>query len=214
MLKIYLHGFASSPGSKKARYFQERVPGLIVPDLAGDDFEHLTITGQLEVLQRVANGRPASLIGSSMGGYLAALYGARHPEVERLVLLAPAFAFAKRWAERVGPAQMEDWRRTGFMEVFHYGDGRNRQLGYPLLEDAQRYEDFPALTQPTLIFHGAVDDVVPVELSRRFAESRPNVRLQVMESGHELLNVLDEIGAEARAFLGSGLTFPDSSSRR
>jgi pimeloyl-ACP methyl ester carboxylesterase len=200
---IYLHGFASSPGSKKARYFQERIPGLIVPDLAGGDFEHLTITGQLAVIERTANGRPVSLIGSSMGGYLAALYGARHPEVEKLVLMAPAFAFAKGWEARVGPEQVEEWRRTGFMEVFHYGDGSNHRLGYQLLDDARGYEDFPALSQPTLIFHGAQDDVVSVDLSRRFSAGRPNVRLEVMDSGHELLNVLDEIGAETLTFLDS-----------
>jgi pimeloyl-ACP methyl ester carboxylesterase len=157
-------------------------------------------------VERAANGRPVSLIGSSMGGYLAALYGATHPEVERLILMAPAFAFAKGWEARIGPAQVEEWRRSGFMEVFHYGDGGNRRLGYQLLDDARRYEDFPDVSQPTLIFHGAGDDVVPVELSRRFADGRANVRLEVVDSSHELLNVLDQMGAET-------LTFLDSSAR-
>src|SRR5690348_17748458 len=53
-------------------------------------FEHLTISGQLGVLERTLQNEPVRLIGSSMGGYLAALYAARHPEVDRLVLLAPA----------------------------------------------------------------------------------------------------------------------------
>jgi len=200
---IYLHGFASSPGSKKARYFRERLPGLIVPDLAEGDFEHLTITGQLAVLERATNGKPVSLIGSSLGGYLVALYGARHPEVERLVLLAPAFAFAKGWVERAGQAQVDEWRRAGFIDVFHFGEGRNRRLAYQLLEDARSFEDFPDLSQPTLIFHGAHDDVVPVELSRRFAAGRPNVRLEVVESGHELLNVLEQVGDGTREFFSS-----------
>ena len=76
-------------------------------------------------MERAAAGDPISLIGSSMGGYLAALYAARHPEVARAVLLAPAFGFARRWAERLGPARVEEWRRTGAMYVYHYSEGRD-----------------------------------------------------------------------------------------
>src|SRR5579883_715627 len=98
---IYLHGFASGPSSKKARFFAERIPHLEVPDLARGDFEHLTITGQLEVIRDLAKGEPVHLIGSSLGGYLAALYASRHPEVQKLVLMAPAFEFKSRWEERL-----------------------------------------------------------------------------------------------------------------
>lgn len=98
---IYLHGFASGPSSKKARFFAERFAqlgiGLEIPDLAENDFEHLTISGQLRVIERLSRGESTTLIGSSMGGYVSALYAARHAEVEKLVLLAPAFAFLKRW---------------------------------------------------------------------------------------------------------------------
>ena len=48
MKYIYLHGFASGPGSTKARFFRDRFAEagreLRVPDLAAGDFEHLTIT--------------------------------------------------------------------------------------------------------------------------------------------------------------------------
>src|SRR6202030_3969199 len=94
---LYLHGFASGPASKKAAFFADRLPALEVPDLAASDFEHLAITAQLRVIEEAAAGEPVSLIGSSMGGYLAALYASRHREVSRVVLLAPAFAFARRW---------------------------------------------------------------------------------------------------------------------
>src|SRR4051812_186763 len=103
---IYLHGFASSPASGKARYFAQLLrdagAAVEIPVLDEGDFEHLTLSGQLGVIERAAPGEPVSLIGSSMGGYLAALYAERHPEVSRLVLLAPAFRFAYRWQERMG----------------------------------------------------------------------------------------------------------------
>src|SRR5205085_4933815 len=59
---LYLHGFASSPGSKKARYFQEhfaeRGVAMEILDLAQGDFDHLTISGQLDVIEHVANEEP------------------------------------------------------------------------------------------------------------------------------------------------------------
>jgi predicted esterase YcpF (UPF0227 family) len=129
---LYLHGFASSPGSSKARFFGERLRAagvaVDIPDLAAGDFEHLTISGQLGVIERAAAGAPVALMGSSLGGYLAALYAARHPEVSRVVLLAPAFGFARHWAERMGATAVEAWRATGAIEVFHYGENRQRRL--------------------------------------------------------------------------------------
>jgi pimeloyl-ACP methyl ester carboxylesterase len=202
---IYLHGFASGPSSKKARFFADRFAqlgiGLEVPDLAQGDFERLTISGQLAVIERVSKGEPVSLIGSSMGGYLAALYAARHPEVDRLVLLAPAFSFLTRWPETLGAEALEDWRRTGVLKVFHYAEGRTMDLGYQLIEDAHQYEPFPPVTQPTLICHGKNDAVVPASLSVLFAEQHFSVKLRLLDSDHELLNVLDDIWIETEEFL-------------
>jgi pimeloyl-ACP methyl ester carboxylesterase len=204
---IYLHGFASGPGSGKAQYFKRRLDSagwdVAIPDLAAGDFESLTLTGQLQVIAGAAAKGADALIGSSMGGYLAALYAARHREIARVVLLAPAFCFASRWVERMGEAAMENWRQNGTLEVFHYGEKRNRALNYGLMEDAARYEDYPAVQQPCLIFHGIHDEVVPVQYSRRFALAHPHVELHAMDSGHELLNVLDAMGERVEEFLGA-----------
>ena len=206
---VYLHGFASSPASSKARYFREKLEAagalVDVPDLAEGDFEHLTITGQLRVMERVAGGRPASLIGSSMGGYLAALYGARHAEVERIALLAPAFRFARGWKEELGPARIAEWHRDRVMPVFHYGANTERDLSFQLFEDAERYEDYPDFQQPALIFHGSHDATVPPRYSEEFAARHPNARLEIVDSGHDLLNVLEEIAPKVVRFLsGTG----------
>jgi pimeloyl-ACP methyl ester carboxylesterase len=202
---LYLHGFASGPASNKARFFSRRLEAagarVAALDLARGDFEHLTISGQLQVVEQAAAGEPVALMGSSMGGYLAALYAALHPEVTRLVLLAPAFGFARRWPESLGAEAVETWRRTGWMEVFHYAEGRQRAVSYALLEDGAQYEDYPDFAQPALIFHGEHDDVVPVELSRRFVAGHPNAALEIVDSGHEMLNVLESIAPKVTEFL-------------
>jgi pimeloyl-ACP methyl ester carboxylesterase len=195
---VYLHGFASGPASQKATFFAARIPQLEVPDLAAGDFEHLTITGQLQIIEALVAGDPLALIGSSLGGYLAALYAARHPEVARLILLAPAFGFARRWAQ---VNNVEQWRRQGFIEVYHYAEQRQRKLGCQLLDDAAGYEDAPSFSQPALLFHGTRDTVVPSQGSEQFAASHPNVHLRLLDSGHELTDVLETIWQQTAPFL-------------
>jgi hypothetical protein len=214
---VYLHGFASGPTSKKAQFFRQRFAqlgiGMDIPDLANGHFERLTITGQLGVIERASRGEPVTLIGSSMGGYLATLFAARHAEVEKLVLMAPAFCFSRRWPETLGEATMQEWERTGVLKVFHYSQGRTVELGYQLIEDGRQYEDYPELQQPTLVFHGKNDTVVPADLSVEFAQRHPQARLHLMESDHELLNVLDDMWMETEKFLFADQATPGSSTR-
>ena len=204
---VYLHGFASGPGSRKAQFFRQRIEEecgipVEVPDLAQGRFEQLTISGQLEVAGRLLDAaRPVTLIGSSMGGYLAAILASRHPQVDRVVLLAPAFGFARRWAQSLGQERLAEWKRTGSLAVYHYGDQAERAVGYGLIEDSLRYPDYPDFQQPALILHGRNDTVVPAAISMEFASEHPHARLHLLDSGHELLDVLDRLWAETRAFL-------------
>jgi pimeloyl-ACP methyl ester carboxylesterase len=205
MKYVYLHGFASGPGSRKAQAFraalERKGAEVLVPDLAGGNFEGLTISRQLDVLERTLRGTAGRLIGSSMGGYLAALYAAAHPEVDRLVLLAPAFGFARRWEELVGPAKLREWNETGWLDVYHYGDRAMRRVHYELYEDALRYPIHPDFRQPARIFHGIHDDTIPVDLSRTFISTHPDASLTELNSDHELLNALDCIVSESLPFL-------------
>jgi uncharacterized protein len=202
---IYLHGFASTPMSRKAQVFQQRfrergIP-IEVPDLAEGDFEHLTITGQLRVVERIADGAPVSLIGSSMGGYLAALYASRHPEVEKMLLMAPAFYFPQTWADTLGAERVDEWRRTRKLMTFHYGEQRDVPLDYGIVEDGAQYPPCPDFRQAALVFHGTRDTVVPSSYSVEYARSHPNVRLHLFDSGHELTDVLDVMWEEGHRFL-------------
>jgi pimeloyl-ACP methyl ester carboxylesterase len=202
---LYLHGFASSPQSRKAQFFASKLSAanvsLEIPALERGDFEHLTISSQLQLIEETVAGEAVTLIGSSLGGYLAGLYAARHPAVQRLLLLAPAFQFHELWMTSIGPQRLAEWRDHGTAPVFHYGEGREMPLGYDLIEDAARYEPWPDFAQPALIFHGTEDRSVPVEYSAEFVRKHPNARLIPMESGHELTDVLDQIWLQSRLFL-------------
>jgi pimeloyl-ACP methyl ester carboxylesterase len=202
---LYLHGFASGRQSRKASFFIHQISQLNVPvevpDLSGGHFESLTITGQLRVIDRVIDNQPVILIGSSLGGYLAALCAAKYQHVTKVVLLAPAFRFYDLWTEQLGGEGMRRWRTEGSLSVFHYAEGRERPIGYQLMEDARQYSPFPDFSQPALIFHGNQDHTVPVSSSVEFAQTHPNAELVRLDSGHELTDVLDPIWQKTKPFL-------------
>lgn len=203
---VYLHGFASSPKSSKAQFFKQRLNeqgiDVEIPRLDRGNFEALTITNQLSVIEETIANRPAILFGSSLGGYLAVLYAARHPDlIEKLVLLAPAFQFPSRWRQRYSAKDLERWQREGSTPVFHYGENRLIRLGYQFMEDSVQYEDEPDAPQPMLIFHGTKDDVVPYIVSETFCVTHPAAQLVLMESGHELTNVLNPMWQAVQNFL-------------
>jgi pimeloyl-ACP methyl ester carboxylesterase len=205
MRHVYLHGFASGPQSRKAQAFHEALAAsgidLEIPILDEGDFEHLTLSRQLQVIEQVLSGAPCRMIGSSMGGYLAALYAAAHPEVDRLVLLAPAFGFQTRWREIHGDEAIEHWRDTGWLPVYHYAAKELRRVHFGLYEDAGRFPSYPDFHQPARIFHGVNDTVVPIGFSRSFAASHSNAQLTELESDHELLDALGGIVRDSIPFL-------------
>jgi hypothetical protein len=120
---IYLHGFASSPQSAKATYLHDRFAqiqlSLCVPDLNQGDFSHLTITRQLHQVAALLPPipKPVTVIGSSLGGLTAAWLGQKYQQVQRLVLLAPAFEFLTHWLPHLGAAQLQQWQIDRYLQL-------------------------------------------------------------------------------------------------
>lgn len=202
---LYLHGFCSSSGSAKgvwlAQRFRELGVHVELPDLDEGDFEHSTLTRQLALVDRLVEElRPAMVIGSSLGGYLAALHASRHPEaVPAIVLLAPAFDFAKRLSTALGPEE-ERWRSNGVRAFYHYRTRSHVNLAYSFLEDARTFEPFPDVGIPTKVMHGTNDESVAPELSVRFAKGKSNVSLEWYETDHQMLDVIDKLWISIRDF--------------
>lgn len=204
---LYLHGFASSPNSNKARTFRDRFAQcnlpLLIPDLNQNDFTHLTLTRQLQQVKALFPAAPApvTLIGSSFGGLTAAWLGQLHPQVQCLVLLAPAFGFLSHWLPRLGADQVQRWQTEGCLSVYHYGEDKSLPLWFQFVEDAAQYSETQIQRPvPTLILHGKQDEVIPIQASRDFARDRPWVRLMELDSDHGLGNVSSEIWQAIQVF--------------
>lgn len=204
---IYLHGFASSPQSNKAQYlsnrFEEKGINLQVLDLNQNDFTNLTLTRQIN--QTVTNFRgsdtPMTLIGSSFGGLTSVWVAEKSLLLQRLVLLAPAFNFARYWRNQLGEKQIQQWKKSGFLSVYHYREDKLLPLSYHFYEDLARY-DLSLLQRkiPTLILHGISDETIPIQASIDYAKQRPYVKLISLDSDHSLGDKMEIVWQETKRF--------------
>ena len=199
---LYLHGFASSPQSRKAQYFAANIPDLIIPDLNQEDFGSLTISRQLAQLKPLLT-EPSYIIGSSLGGLTAAILAEQCPEqVKKIVLLAPAFQFTTNWRRRLGETTITQWQQETYLPVFHYSYQREIPLHYNFFQDAEAYADHAFKNStPTLILHGIHDETVPIQVSKDYCKDRSWTKLIPLDSDHSLGNCLDTLLQETIQFL-------------
>jgi alpha-beta hydrolase superfamily lysophospholipase len=213
MRVFYLHGFASSAQSSKASFFASRFAEsgieLETPDLNEPDFSSLTITRMIDQICRSIGAppgehdNPAVLIGSSLGAFVALQAALRRPaDIDRLVLLAPAFDFGVNRIRELGDLGLEEWRRTNRLNVYHYGYGRVMPVHYQLYTDARSYDCLNVQSPvPVQVFQGTRDTAVDPVMVEQWARRRSNVELHLLDDDHQLLGSLDDIWKEVIRFL-------------
>jgi pimeloyl-ACP methyl ester carboxylesterase len=189
---VYLHGFASGPDGAKARHCrawaEAHAISFFAPDLNLPDFEHLTLSAQVAAVEALLDEllEPAVLVGSSLGGLVGAAVAHRGAALRHLVLLAPAFGFARRRLE--GP-RWEGYRHHRRLKVFHHAEARWKRLGPELLEDLNHWRDDQdwCVPCPVTVIHGLKDESVPLAESRAFRDHHPHAALWEVEDDHSLL---------------------------
>ena len=209
---FYLHGFASSARSSKATFFAGKLRDhgieLHTPDLNEPDFSTLTISRMVEqVLKAVGElQEPIVLIGSSLGAFVAVQIALKYPDrIGGLVLLAPALDFGGNRMRSLGDAGVEEWKRTGKLDVFHHAYGRMLPVHYELYADARRHNCVDAaLAMPIQVFQGRRDDAVDPDVVERWSRARPNVELHMLDDGHQLTASVGYVWDEMKRFLGLG----------
>jgi uncharacterized protein len=209
MRVLYLHGFASSPLSSKAVFLAQKLARQGIqfeaPDLNAPDFSTLTVSRMLEQAGRILDGSgdPVTVIGSSLGGFVAVQAALRSPAlVQRVVLLAPALEIHGDRLSELGDRGLGAWQSSDRLDVFHYAYGRTMPVHYELYADAARYDAFGAqLTQPVQLFQGRRDTAVDPGTVERWARARPYVELHMLDDDHQLHGSLDYIWKEMDRFL-------------
>jgi pimeloyl-ACP methyl ester carboxylesterase len=83
---IFLHGLESSSQTYKAGVIRNSFPELIVPDFSGSLWERMKAFYPI-----LGDKKDWTIIGSSFGGLMGAIFTCEHPDrVRKQVLLAPA----------------------------------------------------------------------------------------------------------------------------
>lgn len=202
---IYVHGFASTQRGEKALYFAERFvargDAYLAFDLRGHGassgtMAELTVTRALadvEAMLAWARERFGRIvvIGSSLGGQLAAWAAARDPNlIAATLLIAPAFAFYENRVRDLGPEGVARLQAEGYAVV--QNEWVTTTIGRDLVDDAAGYgleRLLPVYRTPTLILHGADDATVPlsgsVEFVRR-SSARPLELVAIAGGDHRL----------------------------
>ena len=204
---LYLHGFASSPGSFKGRafeaHFAPRGWALRRLDLRLPNRDQLRVSAMIDhVAEETRRAGDVVVIGSSLGGLVASHVAARHREVTALVLMAPAFRFAARWPERLGVEAMARWRGGEPLETEDHAGGSPLEVDYGFYEDAVKVDArFPVIDVPTLVFHGVNDDTVDIAGSRAFVQQTSHAELVELDDDHSLVASLPVMLARTESFL-------------
>lgn len=163
------------------------------------------VEATLALLDREVPGRPVTLVGNSLGGWVALRLALDHPErVSRLVLVAPGGYREQDWqrietlirvsdlkgAERlleamfVRPPLPERWLRHGFHAAFQ-SKAVLGALDKMTEADALDREDLERIDQPTALVWGEHDGIFDIEVAEHMAEALPRGTLYRVETaGH------------------------------
>ena len=190
MRVLWAHGLEGSPNGSKPTWIADNL-GWEVLCPAMSDYGW-TIAEQTEVIAKnIAENEDIDVVmGSSYGGLAIANASERFAGRElRLVLLAPAFGLAENFRSIAGEQGLNEWEKTGLRQYFHHGFGHEVPFGWDFITSADEMS-WPTLHHPTVILHGNQDDIVPLESSRKVAESNELVELIEVEDGHRLADSL------------------------
>lgn len=145
----FIHGYQSSPDGDKGPLFEDKLNAIAIK-YRDCSPENLIIS---DCLQRIANAIKDDpnvvLIGSSLGGFLAASTALRHPNVRKLILLNPAI---------IPPSTNLD---------------DEKDVPKKILEDMVDKKLFEnRIKADIIIFRGTNDDVIPENWITKFAAAQ------------------------------------------
>jgi pimeloyl-ACP methyl ester carboxylesterase len=184
---LFAHGFEGTPEGSKPSYMRDELGwDVVTPSMSELGW---TIEQETEVLLRIIDeDGPFDIIaGSSMGGLAAANASNLRPDEKfSLLLIAPAFGLGDLWREGAKPEGLAQWERDGSIPYFMNGLGIEVTLDWEFFLSAERMS-WPKLNHPTVIIHGNLDDIVPIENSRKVAKEDAHVvGLIEIEDGHRM----------------------------
>ena len=183
---LFITGFLSKRWGNKSKalagWCRERGWGFCCYDVRGfgdseGRFTDYTLSDWIEdartVIKNMESNEPVTLVGNSLGSWIAWLVAREFPTVDELILIAPAFNMMGERAKQISDERRHVWHTTGWMP---WGDDalhKDWPLSWKWVEQSEQYwtQTFSSLRRvKTTILHGLQDTVITPDGSRRFVE--------------------------------------------
>jgi pimeloyl-ACP methyl ester carboxylesterase len=170
-LIYFIHGYLSSPTGIKATLFNKTIHAIPITYQNGNP-EDLVISDCLKRISTAIQQDPSVvLIGSSLGGFLAASTALTHPNVTRLIVLNPAII----------PPHTDLHTITG-MPIRILQE----------MKDPRLFEE--KIHAPITIIRGTQDEIVPDDWVLTFAEAQ-QATIQLLNDDHQFSKNLQKLPA-------------------
>jgi len=114
-----------------------------------------------------------TIVGNSLGGWIAWMMAQEFQEIERLILVAPAFNMMGVRAKSIDPERRHEWHRAGWMPWDDEPLHKDWPLSWKWVEESEAYwkSSFDRLRPvSTTILHGQQDSVILPQGSSQFVE--------------------------------------------
>jgi len=183
---LFITGFLSKRWGNKskalAQWCEEKGWGFCCYDVRGfgdseGSFTDYTLSDWMNdarsVLRTVKNGPPITIVGNSLGGWIAWLMAQEFQEIERLILIAPAFNMMGVRAQSIDPERQHAWHTAGWMPWDDEPAHKEWPLSWKWVEESEAYwkSSFDRLRRvKTMILHGLQDTVILPGGSSEFVE--------------------------------------------
>jgi hypothetical protein len=206
-LVIFLHGLMSDMNGTKALFFENYCKKHYYNYVKFDNFGHGKSSGEFLnqtisswlmgfqlILEQIVK-RPAIIIGSSMGAWIAILAALKFPDkVKSLICLAPAIDFTEEliW-QKLSDLEKKQMEEQGWLEVGGEGCHNKYPIAYPLILEARNHLLLNLnninLNIPIHLIHGMLDVDVPYTISTRLARkiTGDNLVIKLIKNGDHKL---------------------------
>jgi len=183
---LFITGFLSKRWGNKsqalAQWCEEKGWGFCCYDVRGfgdseGTFTDYTLSDWIAdartVLGLIKNGPPIIIVGNSLGSWIAWLMAQEFQEIERLILVAPAFNMMGVRAKQIPAARRQAWRTNGWMPWDDEPAHKDWPLKWKWVEESEAFwkTSFDRLRPvKTTILHGLQDTVILPSGSHEFVE--------------------------------------------
>jgi pimeloyl-ACP methyl ester carboxylesterase len=207
---LFVTGFLSKRWGNKSRslahWCQEQGWGFCCYDVRGFGdsegiFTDYTLSDWIvdarTVISMLQSGPGLTIVGNSLGGWIAWMMAQEFEQVERLILTAPAFNMMGLRAKSIDPERQQAWHRAGWMPWDGDPAHKDWPLSWKWVEESEAYwnTSFDRLRRvKTTILHGLQDAVILPNGSREFVEQllardpAYPVELDLIPGDHRLSN--------------------------